>query len=176
MVATPELVQRKARDTTARPGHQGLDGKNDTRRTRVIFETETEKKITLLPPALSLKEVRFLWRMSCLRSASKRERRAANGPWPYWFNEQTPARTVCTPKRTCIYVVYIYKDITDATRRQISFLAFLGVTEGLADGCVCTDCSANRFKCFGVLLMLMRGGGLNFYIRVIVLNWTVWSF
>lgn len=30
------------------------------------------------------------------------------------------SRTVCTKRRTCIYVVYIYKDITDATRRRIS--------------------------------------------------------
>lgn len=42
-------------------------------------------------------------------------------------------------------------------------LAFLGVTEGSPGVCVCTDCSENRLKCFGVL-MLMGGGGLHFYI------------
>lgn len=77
-------------------------------------------------------------------------------PDPIDFNEQTSAGTVCTERRSCIYVVYIYKDITDATRRRISRVL------GLPDVCVCTDCSANRFKCFGVLMLM--GGGLHFYI------------
>lgn len=41
-------------------------------------------------------------------------------------------------------------------------LAFLGVTEGSPGVCVCTDCSENRLKCFGVLMLM--GGGLHFYI------------
>lgn len=119
MVATPEPVQRKAGN---RPGHPGLDGKNHTGRTRVTFETETgKKKITLLPPALSLKEVRFLWRTSRGRSASKRRSGGLpTAPDPIDFNEQAPARTVCTKRRSRLYVVYIYKDISDATGRRIS--------------------------------------------------------
>lgn len=65
--------------------------------------------------------------------------------------------------------MYIYKDITNATRHLISFLAFLGMTEGVdwRQWALVgqTDSSASMF-CVDV----------DFYIRVIVLNWTVCSF
>lgn len=61
MVANPELVQRKARYTTVRPGHPGLDG-NDTVTTRVIFETEKKNyalasSIKAKRSAISLEDV-----------------------------------------------------------------------------------------------------------------------
>lgn len=64
-----------------------------------------------------------------------------------------------------------YTKISLMQRDVGPLLAFLGVTEGSPGVCVCTDCSENRLKCFGVL-MLMGGGGFIF-TSVIVLNWTV---
>lgn len=91
------------------------------------------KQILFLPPALCLKEFKcdFKWRPSHLCSA--REWWDA-GPckWPSTFsdfkNRCWSSRTICTKKRTCIYVMYIYKDITNTQWVIIFFfLVWLGL-------------------------------------------------
>lgn len=76
------------------------------------------------------------------------------------------------PREEAAYMSCTYTKISVMQRAVGSLLALSAVTEGPPGVCVRTDCSANRLKCFGVLLTLMGGGGFIF-TSVIVLNWTV---
>ena len=79
---------------------------------RAVEKERKEKKYNLKPQfqirVISEEAISF---QLCLREVGHWP---CNGPLPFLKNRCWSARNICTKKkRTCIYVMYIYKDITN---------------------------------------------------------------
>lgn len=119
------------------------------------------------------KSVWFIWRSFPLSSAGERWD-AGSCKWPSTFlilkNRCWSARNICTKKkRTCIYVMYIYKDITN-TQWDIKFFffslcAYVCKNDWLVDWCLCMH-----------WLLSKMIGVLQFAVALIIMKWLILIF
>lgn len=165
MVAASELVQRKARNRTVRPGHPGFDVQSDAWRTGLILEKEMILKKINLALASSIKLKR-----SAISLADVSRGRLRTAPPTFLILMSWHVQGQYALRKESAYMSCTYTKIS-LTQQDIWFLfwrSWVWLKGWLTSVCALvgqTDSSASMF-CVDV----------DFYIRVIVLNWTVCSF